>query len=226
MPIPGLGTAIGLGTSLLGGLGASRAAGKAQARALEAQGRAVGIADRNASFIRGQYQQHRRIYGDVEADVYNFTKRLIADGGEKLKTQQLQRVRRNYGRAENFRKARLAQLGISPDSGIAIEQELAQFNQLAEQEAQIEYNAPLQALEIGQNFVAQGANRGNALLGALNTSTGTQVNALQNQSQLYQTQAENVASKSGNLLTQFSDLGGFGGFGELLGAGKSILGGS
>ena len=163
--------------SFVSGLKSASDGRRARHAAISAAERGASTAQSTLNFFKGQYQDHRRIYGDVEADVYNATKKLIADGGATLKRQAFQRINAAGERATANRKARLAQLGISADSGIAVEQELAQFNQLEAAKAQAAFEAPLQALEIGKNFLALGANRDANLLAGITSGTQTAVNA-------------------------------------------------
>ena len=169
--------AAGAAYSFFSGLKSAGDARRARHAAISAAERGASTAQSSLNFFRGQYQDHRRIYGDVEADVYNATKKLISDGGETLKRQAFQRINIAGERATANRKARLAQLGISADSGIAVEQELAQFNQLESAKAQAAFEAPLQALQIGKDFLSLGANREANLLGGIGNATSTAVNA-------------------------------------------------
>ena len=169
--------AAGAAFSFFSGLKSAGDARRARHAAISAAERGASRAESSLNFFKGQYQDHRRIFGDVEADVYNTTKKLIADGGKTLKRQAFQRINAAGERATANRKARLAQLGISADSGIAVEQELAQFNQLEAAKAQAAFEAPLQALEIGKNFLTLGANRDANLLAGITSGTQTAVNA-------------------------------------------------
>ena len=179
----------------------------AQRRARAHHGEAIKQGETQYQFVRDQYQQHRAIYGDVEADVYNFTKRLIQDGGERLKTQQLQRVQQGYQRSQSFRKARLAQAGISPDSGISIQQDISAFNERIQQEAQIEYQAPLQALQIGSAFVQAGAARDANLLSGIDSGSRSIIGARQGAAAAELGIAAGAAEREGVHTQQFLSAG-------------------
>ena len=137
----------------------------------------VNVAKRTTAKFESLYDEHDRLYSDVRADLYNFSKRYAEDGGTKIKSQRLQRVRASFERSQRHRRALQARAGISADSGLSIEQEIQAFNQLQQEEGQIAYEAPLQAASILQNFLSTGTQREAALLGGISNSTGQVVNA-------------------------------------------------
>ena len=208
MPI-GVGTAIqiaGAATSLFGG---ADKAGSARSDAIAASNRASAAAQKTRDFFGSQFKRNKSLYGRIERDRVRAAEKLNVDG---LTSQGLQNVQRGFQKRKN-RIAQSAALRGVERSGLTAQQEYNLDIEQAEAEAQVRYDAPLQALQIQTQALQPGLQREAQLNQGISASTGQLVTAHSRTAALQAGFAESAAEQQGA------------GLSELLSAAGGIKGG-
>ena len=208
MPI-GVGTAIqiaGAASSLFGG---RDKAGSAQSAAIAASNKASAAAQRTRDFFGSQFKRNRSLYGRIERDRVRAAEKLNVEG---LTAQGLQNVRQGFQKRAERVKQSAALRGVE-SSGLTAQQEFNLGIEQAEAEAQVRYDAPLQALQIQTQALQPGLQREAQLNQGISASTGQLVNAHSRTAALQAGFAESAAEQQGA------------GLSELLSAAGGIKGG-
>ena len=208
----------------------SASAGRAQKSALasrqaasESANRGVAAADSSRQFFQGQYNKNRAIYGRIERDRARALEKLNVEG---LTTSGLQRVRlASQKRAERVRAA-AANNNIDDKSGLT-QQQLFDIDTLqAQEEAEVRFRAPLQALQIQTAGLQPGLQREQLLTGGIQSATNAQVSAAGTAANLHAgfaaTSTESAGERSGFGFDQLiglatPDAKGKSGFGDIAG---------
>ena len=185
------------GLSALSSSSARKSQLASQQAATESANRGVAAADESRQFFQSQYNKNRQLYGRIERDRARAIEKLNPDD---LAARGLQRVRKSaQARAKRVEAAAHAR-GLER-SGLT-QQQLFDLDMLqAQEEAEVRFQAPLQAIQIQTAGLQPGLQREQLLTGGIQSSTSAQVSAAGTAAQIHAgfaaTSAESAGERSG-----------------------------